>query len=244
MSGAGTQRWTVSDVPGGVEEDSYGSLVKYADHRAVVSNLRHERNFWSWKFSRREDECEELAERLRKAEGVTTPAPTQPVSLPEGPGFEEAVEALAEALWNEREFRDPTGDAPDDWCPPGHDVRQPPPREPFLWERMVSEGKFDSDQKETRDVARAALSAALPYLQQPQPIGVEEGLREKRTEYRVLATGSPAFSDHTSEALALPGAEHVAEQERRHYRNVRIQTRTVAETDWTDLPTQQQEGKG
>lgn len=77
---------------------------------------------------------------------------------------QEAVEAAAEALWNEREFRDPTGDAPDGWCPPGHDVHQPPPREPFLWEQMVSEGKFDGDQKQTHDDARAILEAADPFI--------------------------------------------------------------------------------
>lgn len=36
------------------------------------TTLRHERNFWAWKYSRREEECEELADRLRKIEA--TPA--------------------------------------------------------------------------------------------------------------------------------------------------------------------------
>ena len=85
---------------------------------------------------------------------------------------DEAVEVVAEAMWNEREFRDPTGDPPDGCCPPGHDVHQQPPREPFLWEQMVAEGKFDGDQAETRADARRivdALLAAAQQAAQPSP---------------------------------------------------------------------------
>jgi hypothetical protein len=74
---------------------------------------------------------------------------------------DEMVERAAEALWNEREFRDPTGDPPDDWCPPGHDVHQRPPNEPALWAEMVAAGKYEGDQADYRKDARAVLAAAL-----------------------------------------------------------------------------------
>jgi hypothetical protein len=45
-----------------------GEWVRHRDHAEAVNNARHERNFWSWKYSRREAECEELAERLTAAE--------------------------------------------------------------------------------------------------------------------------------------------------------------------------------
>jgi hypothetical protein len=38
------------------------------DHTEAMNNAHHERNFWSWKYSRREAECEELAGRLTAAE--------------------------------------------------------------------------------------------------------------------------------------------------------------------------------
>lgn len=83
--------------------------------------------------------------------------------MPDRPDIpEEAVELAAEALWNEREYRDPTGEAPDDWYPPGDNPDQQPPREPFLWERMVAEGKFEGDQEEYRTDALAVLQAATP----------------------------------------------------------------------------------
>jgi hypothetical protein len=45
-----------------------GEWVRYQDHAEAMNNAHHERNFWSWKYSRREAECEELAERLTAAE--------------------------------------------------------------------------------------------------------------------------------------------------------------------------------
>lgn len=90
---------------------------------------------------------------------------------------EEARELAAEALWNERERRDPTGEAPDDWYPPGDNPDQPPPREPFLWEQMVAEGKFEGDQEECRADALAVLQAAAPALRRQ---GAEEAERERR----------------------------------------------------------------
>lgn len=34
-------------------------------HQPAKSDVEHERNFWCWKYERREEECEELAGRLR-----------------------------------------------------------------------------------------------------------------------------------------------------------------------------------
>lgn len=96
--------------------------------------------------------------------------------MPSRPVPEESVEALAEALWNEREFRDPTGDQPEGWCPPGHDVHQEPPREPFLWEQMVAEGKYEGDQRECRADARAALEAAAPAIRKQERERVQAAL--------------------------------------------------------------------
>lgn len=42
--------------------------VTDADHEAAMFNARHERQFWAWKYERREAECEELADRLRAHE--------------------------------------------------------------------------------------------------------------------------------------------------------------------------------
>jgi hypothetical protein len=42
--------------------------IRVEDHAEAMNNARHERNFWSWKYSRRQAECEELAERLVAAE--------------------------------------------------------------------------------------------------------------------------------------------------------------------------------
>jgi hypothetical protein len=98
----------------------------------------------------------------------------------DGVALAQLVEAAAGALWNEREFRDPTGDEPEGWCPPGHDVHQEPPREPFLWEQMVAEGKYEGSQEETRADARAVINALLVLTQQSsggQEGGVEEGHR-------------------------------------------------------------------
>ena len=45
-----------------------------AEHDAAMANARHERNFWSWKYERREAECEELADRLRAKEETISEA--------------------------------------------------------------------------------------------------------------------------------------------------------------------------
>lgn len=50
----------------GFRRSPEGEWVRYEDHQEIVSNLEHERKFWAWKYSRREDECEELAERIKK----------------------------------------------------------------------------------------------------------------------------------------------------------------------------------
>lgn len=113
-------------------------------------------------------------------EPLTSTQPDSTTRLSEGTEDAEAVEAIAEALWNEREFREPTGDEPEGWCPPGHDVHQEPPREPFLWEQMVTEGKYEGDQEETRKDARAVLAA----LRRLSKDGGEEGLRERLLEER------------------------------------------------------------
>lgn len=34
-------------------------------HQPAKSDVEHERNFWCWKYELREEECEELAGRLR-----------------------------------------------------------------------------------------------------------------------------------------------------------------------------------
>lgn len=82
-------------------------------------------------------------------------APTQFVSLPEGPQIEKAVEAMAR-------HQCAAG-----CCNPDGDE----------WEDMG-----DFIRGEMLREAREELEAALPYLQQPQPIGVEEGLREQVDE--------------------------------------------------------------
>jgi len=103
--------------------------------------------------------------------------------MPDRPDIpEEAAELAAEALWNERERRDPTGDAPDDWYPPGDNPDQPPPREPFLWEQMVAEGKFEGDQEETRSDALAVLQAAAPALRKQGAEEAERRLDKARRE--------------------------------------------------------------
>jgi len=40
----GVQRWTISDVPGGVEEDSLGGLVKYSDHLDALQEVEADRD--------------------------------------------------------------------------------------------------------------------------------------------------------------------------------------------------------
>lgn len=79
----------------------------------------------------------------------------------------EVIEAVAERLWNEREFRDPTGGPPDDWCPPGHDVHQPPPHEPDLWAEVVREGRYPADVRECCLDARRALESVVERLDKP-----------------------------------------------------------------------------
>lgn len=74
-------------------------------------------------------------------------ASTQPVSLPEGPAFEEAVGAACKAQ----------GAAHREW--------------------MDGEEEMFTEEI-SRGFMRAALAAALPYLQQPRPVGDEEGLRQ------------------------------------------------------------------
>jgi hypothetical protein len=97
---------------------------------------------------------------------------------------EEARELAAEALWNEREFRDPTGEAPDDWYPPGDNPDQQPPREPFLWEQMVAEGKYEGDQEECRADALAVLQAAAPALRKQGAEEEAERCRELEEDLR------------------------------------------------------------
>ena len=74
---------------------------------------------------------------------------------------DEVVERVAAALHDEQEYREPTGEPPEGWCPPGHDVHQEPPREPVLWAEMVANGEFPGTQDEFRKDARAALQGVL-----------------------------------------------------------------------------------
>lgn len=121
-------------------------------------------------------------------------------------GVEKAVEAAAEALWNEREFREPTGDEPEGWCPPGHDVHQKPPHEPFLWEQMVAEGKYEGEQEETRADARAVVDAIRPLLTQ-QPVLLSDEDRERLGQIakaiEASATGEPVMHNVHVDAAFL-----------------------------------------
>lgn len=49
-------------------QDTEGPYIRLSDHEAAMFNARHERQFWAWKYERREAECEELADRLRAHE--------------------------------------------------------------------------------------------------------------------------------------------------------------------------------
>ena len=116
----------------------------------------------------------------------------------------DVVEKVAEALWNEREYREPTGDEPEGWCPPGHDVHQEPPREPFLWEQMVAEGKFEGDQEETRAEARAVTAAITPLL----ALEVKERLEGVQDQLEVEAKDEARMNNVS---LSMAKAEGVAE---------------------------------
>jgi hypothetical protein len=71
------------------------------------------------------------------------------------------VELVAEAIWEERQRREPSGDIPDDWVHPGDlpEGSVEPPRERESWEFVVYAGKWAGDVDDVRAEARAALTA-------------------------------------------------------------------------------------
>lgn len=58
---------------------------------------------------------------------------------------------------------------------------------------------------------------------------------EEREEWWVVAVGSHLHGDFTSPSMPLAAAEAEARDMRRHYRHVRIQSRSTFATPWTDV---------
>lgn len=79
----------------------------------------------------------------------------------------EVIDAVAERLWNEREFRDPSGPAPDDWIAPGDNPDATPPHEPHLWADVVKEDRYQGDVREYRADAQHALESVVERLDKP-----------------------------------------------------------------------------
>jgi hypothetical protein len=73
-------------------------LMPVEEHEAAMFNARHERNFWSWKYERREAECEELAGKLRAVTEVLSKLVTAATPIENGEGGEPEREAFSEAF--------------------------------------------------------------------------------------------------------------------------------------------------
>lgn len=78
------QRWTISDVPGGVEEDSLGGLVKYADHLAALQEVEGERDELDERLKRAVQEGTEMASVAASRQNRAEAAEARVLSAEEG----------------------------------------------------------------------------------------------------------------------------------------------------------------